>query len=76
MANVVVFSSNTCPYCIAAKQYLEDKGVEYTEKNIQTDKDARNELMKMGHMGVPVLVIDGEEIVGFDKTRIDQLLNK
>lgn len=76
MADVVIFSSNTCPYCVAAKEYLEEKGVSYVEKNIQTDKAARNELMKMGHMGVPVLLIDGEEVVGFDKPKIDQLLDR
>ncbi len=76
MADVVVYSSSTCPYCVMAKEYLEEKGIPYVEKNIQTDKSARNELMKMGHMGVPVLIIDGEEVVGFDKPRIDQLLDK
>ena len=55
---------------------MQEKGVDYTEKNIQTDKEARKELMNMGHMGVPVILIDGEEIVGFDKTKIDQLLSK
>lgn len=76
MKNVLVYSSNTCPYCTLAKNYLEEKGVSYTEKNVQTDKEARNELMQMGHMGVPVLVIDGEEIVGFDKDKIDELLTE
>lgn len=76
MADVKVFTSSTCPYCVSAKEYLKEKGVEYTEKNVQTDKDARKELMAMGHMGVPVLVIDGEEIVGFDKDKIDTLLDK
>ena len=76
MADVVIFSSNTCPYCVAAKEYLDEKGVSYTEKNIQTDKAARTELMKMGHMGVPVLLINGEEVVGFDKPKIDQLLDR
>ncbi|MCK9443355.1 MAG: glutaredoxin family protein [Tissierellaceae bacterium] len=76
MANVQIFTSNTCPYCVAAKNYLDEKGVPFVEKNVQTDKDARKELMAMGHMGVPVLVIDGEEIVGFDRARIDALLAK
>ncbi len=75
MKNVVVYTSNTCPYCTLAKNYLEEKGVTYTEKNVQTDKDARQELMDMGHMGVPVLVIDGEEIVGFDQDKIETLLS-
>lgn len=71
---VTVFTSNTCPYCTLAKNYLDEKGVEYTEKNVQTDKEARKELMEMGHMGVPVLVVNGEEIVGFDKEKLDDLL--
>ncbi|WP_313755659.1 glutaredoxin family protein [Tissierella sp.] len=74
MSNVIVYTSSTCPYCVSAKDYLKEKGISYTEKNVQTDKEARKELMAMGHMGVPVLVIDGEEIVGFDKEKIDNLL--
>ena len=76
MSNVTVYTSNTCPYCISAKDYLKDKGIEYIEKNVQTDKEARKELMAMGHMGVPVILINGEEVVGFDKDKIDTLLAK
>lgn len=76
MANVLVYTSSTCAFCKTAKEYLNEKGVEFTEKNVQTDKDARKELMAMGHMGVPVIVIDGEEIVGFDKAKMDTLLGK
>lgn len=76
MADITIYTSNTCPYCTLAKNYLSEKGYSYSEKNVQTDKDARKELMSMGHMGVPVLVIDGEEIVGFDKEKIDSLLDK
>lgn len=76
MKDVVVYTSNTCPYCTLAKNYLEEQEVTYTEKNVQTDKLARQELMEMGHMGVPVIVIDGEEIVGFDKDKIDEALDQ
>ncbi len=76
MAKVTIYTSNTCPYCVSAKNYLEEKGVEYIEKNVQTDKEARKELMAMGHMGVPVLIINGEEVVGFDKAKIDTLLSE
>lgn len=76
MNDVIVYSSNTCPYCTLAKNYLEEKGVAFVEKNVQTDKEARAELMSMGHMGVPVLVIDGEQIVGFDKDRLETILDK
>jgi len=55
---------------------LQEKGISYTEKNIQKDPQARKELMDMGYMGVPVIIIDGEEILGFDQPRIEKLLNK
>ncbi len=74
MANVTVYTSNTCPHCVSAKEYLNDKGIDYTEKNVQTDPSARKELMQMGHMGVPVIVVDGEEIVGFNKAKLEELL--
>lgn len=76
MSDVIVYTSNTCPYCISVKDYLSEKGVEFTEKNVQTEKESRKELMAMGHMGVPVVLIDGEEVVGFDKSKIDSLLAK
>lgn len=71
---VIVYTSNTCPHCITAKEYLTEKGIVFTEKNIQTDPSARKELMEKGIMAVPVVVIDGETIVGFDKNRVDELL--
>lgn len=74
MANVVIYSSNTCGYCKQAKEYLQEKGVNYEEKNISKDPVARKELMQKGYMGVPVIVVNGEEIVGFDKARLEQLL--
>ncbi len=71
---VSVYTSNTCPYCTMAKDYLKEKNIDFEEKNIQEDKAARDELMKMGHLGVPVIVIGEEEIVGFDQRKIDELL--
>ena len=74
MAEVTIYSSNTCPYCVSAKEYLDEKGVQYTEKNINEDPEARRELMARGHMGVPVIIVGDEEIVGFDKPKLDKLL--
>lgn len=71
MKNITVYTSSTCPYCTLAKEYLDEKGLEYTEKNVQKDSQARKELMEMGHMGVPVVIIGEEQIVGFDKNKID-----
>ncbi|MDO5017900.1 MAG: glutaredoxin family protein [Lagierella massiliensis] len=74
MKKVVVYSSNTCPYCVAAKDFLKSNDIEFTERNISTDTEARMELMKMGHMGVPVIIVENEEIVGFDEPKLRQLL--
>ncbi len=71
---VLVYSSDTCGYCHEAKKYLDSIGVSYEEKNVSTDIQARKELMKQGFMGVPVIVVDGETIQGFDKARLDTLL--
>lgn len=74
MPNVTIYTSNTWPHCTTAKQYLSGKGVSFTEKNIQTDPSARKELMQKGYMAVPVIIVGEEEMVGFDKARLEQLL--
>ena len=76
MAKAVIYTSSTCPYCTMAKDYLKEKGVELEEKNVQTDPQARQELMEKGYTGVPVIVMDGEEIVGFDKSKLEKMLDK
>jgi glutaredoxin-like YruB-family protein len=72
--NVTVFSSNTCGYCTMAKDYLTEKGVSFTEKNVSTDIEARKELMSKGFMGVPVIYVGEEVIQGFNKAKLDELL--
>ncbi|NBI06259.1 glutaredoxin family protein [Senegalia massiliensis] len=74
MKNVTVYTSSTCPHCTSAKEYLNEKGVDFTEKNVTTDSTARKELIQKGYMGVPVIIVDGEEMVGFDKNRLEELL--
>ncbi len=75
MNSIVIYSTDTCPHCQSAKSYLVRKGFDFQEKNVQTDKEARQELISKGYRGVPVLVIDGTDIVGFDKEKINQLLH-
>ncbi|SHK17046.1 glutaredoxin family protein [Tepidibacter formicigenes] len=71
---VEIYTSNTCGYCNMAKDYFKEKNIEYIEHNVSEDPDARKKLMKMGYMSVPVIVIEGEEVLGFDRNRIDELL--
>ncbi len=76
MKKVNIYTSNTCGYCTMAKDYFKEQNVEYIEHNVSDNADARKELMKMGYMSVPVILIEGEEeaILGFDKDRIDSVL--
>lgn len=73
MKNVVVYTSNTCTYCSQAKEYLKDNGVAYEERNIK-EPAYRKELMAMGFMSVPVIKIDEETVLGFDRDKINSLL--
>ncbi len=74
MKNVTIFTSNTCGYCHQAMDWMDEKGVQYTERNINTDKEARQELMKNGFMGVPIIYVDDEVVQGFDKAKLENLL--
>ena len=74
MKNIKVYSSTSCTNCTAVKEYLKEKGYEFEEKNVSTDKEAKKELIGMGFMGVPVVMIDGEAFLGFNKSKLDELL--
>lgn len=74
---VIVYSTPTCPWCSRAKAYLTQLGVPYEDKDVSRDVEAAREMVRIsGQMGVPVLVIDGNVVVGFDRPRIDELLKK
>ena len=76
MANVTIYTTPTCIYCKMAKEFFKENGVEYSEKNVASDTQAREEMIKKSNqMGVPVIDIDGELTVGFDKERLSALLN-
>lgn len=72
---VKVYTTDSCPWCVKAKQYLKSKNVGFEELNVQTDMNARQEMIKKTkQMGVPVLDINGTVIIGFDKSAIDDAL--
>jgi glutaredoxin 3 len=73
--NVVIYSTPTCHFCHMAKDYLTEKGIAFTEHNVAEDLEKRQEMMeKSGQMGVPVIMIGDEMLIGFDKPRINQML--
>ena len=73
--SVAVYSTPTCPYCHQAKEYLKQKGVEFTDYNVATDLEARNTMVqKSGQLGVPVIDVGGDVVVGFNRSRLEELL--
>lgn len=74
MKKVTIYTSNTCPHCKAAKKYLKENNIDFEEKNVDEDRSAIDYLVEKGHRGVPVINIDGEDIVGFNKEVVDEKL--
>ena len=73
---VVVFSTPTCPHCRNAKRYLRKKGIRFKNVDITRDKRAAKDLVRIsGQQGVPVIQINGRPIVGFDRAKIDRMLD-
>ena len=70
-----IYTSNNCQYCHEAKEFFSENNLSFTEHNISLDKEAKMEIMKKGYRSVPLIIIDGEEILGFDKEKIVTLLN-
>ena len=75
MAKIIVYSTQTCPWCHKAKDFLKENNIEFEDKDVSSDESAKNELMeKSGQLGVPVLDIDGAIIIGFDQEAIKKAL--
>ena len=73
--NIKIYSTPTCPYCIKAKKYLSEKKISFDHIDVSSNEEGLQEMIKVsGQMGVPVIVIDGDVIVGFDQPKIDAKL--
>lgn len=75
MPEVNVYSTPMCPWCSKVKQFLEEHNFEYDDYDVAADPSKAEEMIqKSGQMGVPVVEIDGEIVVGFDLPRLEDLL--
>ena len=73
--HVTVYSTPSCPWCVRAKEFLKDNNITFQDIDVSSDQVAAEEMIqKSGQMGVPVVDIDGEIILGFDKEKITQTL--
>ena len=72
---VTIYSTPVCHFCHAAKEYFAENNVEYTEFNVASDQAKRQEMIDItGQMGVPVIRIDNDVVVGFDEDKVKELL--
>jgi glutaredoxin-like YruB-family protein len=72
---VKVYSTTTCPWCAKVKSFLDQNGVRYQDLDVAKDKQARDEMIKKsGQMGVPVIEIDGDIVIGFNQQQLKEKL--
>lgn len=72
--NITIYSTPTCHFCHMAKDFLTEHNVPFTDIDVSADPEKRAEMIeKSGQMGVPVITIDDEMIVGFDRNRLASL---
>ena len=72
---VTVYSTPICPFCVRMKKFLKDNNIVFEDIDVSENEEKANEMIKKtGQMGVPVIDIDGEIIVGFDKEKIKEVL--
>lgn len=75
MRTVKIYTTPSCVFCRMSKDFFKANNVEYKELDVATDIEARNEMIqKSGQFGVPVIDIDGNLVIGFDKPRLSELL--
>ncbi|MGB9621318.1 MAG: Uxx-star family glutaredoxin-like (seleno)protein [Brevinematia bacterium] len=73
--DVKVYTTPSCPYCNMLKNYLRSKGIRFVDYDVSRDERKAMEMVRIsGQMGVPVAVINGKVVIGFNKPLIDKLL--
>lgn len=74
--NVQIYSTPSCHFCHAAKEFFTANNVEFTDHDVAADVDKRQEMIEMtGQMGVPVIRIGDDVVVGFDEAKVKEILN-
>lgn len=74
---IKVYSTPTCPYCHLAKEFLKEMNIDFEDIDVSQNEEAAQEMIeKSGQMGVPVIDIDGEIIIGFNRAEIERILRE
>ncbi len=70
MAKVIMYTTTTWPHCAPAKEFLKQNKIDFIEKNVSEDQDAKKELIGHGLRGVPAFYVNGEAFVGLNEEKI------
>lgn len=73
---VVMYGASWCGYCAKARRYFADNGIRYTEHDVETSDEGRRGFAELGGGGIPVIVIDGTVLRGYDAGALDALLSR
>lgn len=72
---VTIYTTPTCGYCRATKEFFKEHNIAYTEHDVSTDTEKAHEMIeKSGQMGVPVIFINEDIVIGFDRPKLAELL--
>ena len=75
MTSVLIYTTHSCPWCKKTKEFFKKYNIKYTEKDVAKDEKTAQEAMdKSGQIGVPVIDVDGQIIVGFDESKLKKAL--
>jgi len=75
MKNVIIYSTPTCAFCHATKEFFKEHDIKYEEIDVAGNPEKAQEMVeKSGQMGVPVVDIESEIVVGFNKQKLSELL--
>lgn len=75
MSSVTIYSTPVCHFCHAAKEFFTENNIQYTEHDVAADLEKRQEMIEMtGQMGVPVIRINDDVVIGFDEDKVKELL--
>ncbi len=75
MKKVVIYSTPTCHFCHQAKEFFKNNNVDFTDYDVSVDAEKRSEMIeKSGQLGVPVIFVDSEMVIGFDEGKLKSIL--
>lgn len=77
MPKITIYTTPACVYCQMAKKYFNEHGIAYQEKDVLADPQARKEMIeKSGQLGVPFIEINGEVVIGFNQSRLEEIIKQ